>query len=77
MTKYQRSSIKALLSQMKSNGNMAQLLTYADVILGGWQHLFDQVEKIQAVNIADVKRVANTYLVEKHRTIGEIVTEGQ
>lgn len=62
---------------MKSNGSMARLLTYADVVLGGWQRLFDQVEEIRAVSIADVKRVASTYLAEKHRTIGEIVLEGK
>jgi len=77
LTKYQRSSIKVLLSQMKSNGSMARLLTYADVVLGGWQRLFDQVEEIQAVSIEDIKRVANTHLVKKHRTIGEIIPEGK
>lgn len=77
LTKYQRSSVKALLSQMKSNGNMAQLLTYAEVVLGGWQQLFDQADGIQAVSVDDVKRVANTYLVKSHRTIGEIVPEGK
>jgi predicted Zn-dependent peptidase len=77
LTKYQRSSVKAILSQMKSNGNMARLLTYADVVLGEWQRLFDQVEEIRAVNIEDVKRVANTYLVKNHRTVGDIVPEGK
>jgi predicted Zn-dependent peptidase len=77
LTKYQRSSVKTLLSQMKSNGSMARLLTYADVVLGDWQRLFDQVDEIQAVSVEDVKRVANTYLVESHRTIGEIVPEGK
>ncbi len=75
LTKYQRSSVKAMLSQMKSNGNMARLLTYADVVLGSWQRLFDQVEKIQAVSVEDVKRGANTYLIKNNRTIGEIVPE--
>jgi predicted Zn-dependent peptidase len=77
LTKYQRSSVKAMLSEMKSNGNMARLLTYADVVMGEWQRLFDQVEKIQAVSVEDVKRVANTYLVKNHRTIGAIVPEGK
>jgi predicted Zn-dependent peptidase len=76
LTKYQRSSVKAMLSQMKSNGNMARLLTYADVVLGDWQRLFDQVEEIQAVSVEDIKRVANTYLKKNHRTVGEIVPEG-
>lgn len=77
LTKYQRSSVKAMLSQMKSNGNMAKLLTYADVVVGDWQRLFDQVEEIQEVSVEDVKRVANTYLIKNHRTIGEIVPEGK
>jgi predicted Zn-dependent peptidase len=77
LTKYKRSSIKAMLSQMKSNGNMARLLTYTDVVMGDWQRLFDQAEEIQAVSVEDVKRVANTYLIKNHRTIGEITPEGK
>jgi predicted Zn-dependent peptidase len=54
---------------------MAALLTNADVILGDWKLVFDQVNEIRAVTAEDVKRVANKYLVKKHRTIGEIVYE--
>jgi predicted Zn-dependent peptidase len=35
------------------------------------------VEEIQEVSVEDVKRVANTYLIKNHRTIGEIVPEGK
>ena len=75
LTKFKRSEVKSLLSQMKSNARMAALLTYADVVLGDWKLLFDQVEEIRAVSAEDVMRVANEYLVKKHRTIGEIVYE--
>jgi predicted Zn-dependent peptidase len=54
---------------------MASLLTYADVVLGGFDKAFEQVEAIKAVTADDVKRVAATYLVVKNRTIGEIVPE--
>ncbi|MGB6339518.1 MAG: pitrilysin family protein [Candidatus Aminicenantaceae bacterium] len=77
LTKYKRSTVKAMLSRMKSNGSMAELLTYADVVLGDWQRLFDQVEQLQSVSVEDVKRVAKMYLVDEHRTIGEIVPEGK
>jgi predicted Zn-dependent peptidase len=77
LTKYKRSSVRAMFSRMKSNRSMAELLTYADVVLGDWQRMFDQVEEIQAVSVEDVKRVANTYLNTNHRTIGEIVPEGE
>jgi predicted Zn-dependent peptidase len=75
LTKFKRSQAKEILSQMKSNSSMAALLTYADVVLGGWKLVFDQVNEIRAVTAEDVKHVANKYLVKKHRTIGEIVYE--
>lgn len=73
LTKYKRNEVKSILRQMMSNSRMAALLTYTDVVLGDWKLLFDQVQEIRAVTAEDVKRVANTYLVKKHRTIGEIV----
>lgn len=75
LTKFKRSSIKRFLDQMKSNARMAALLTYADVVLGDWNLLFDQVEEINAITAEDVRRVANMYLVKKHRTVGEIIPE--
>jgi predicted Zn-dependent peptidase len=75
LTKFKRSGVKNILDQMKSNSNMAALLTGADVVLGDWRQAFDQVEKIKAITAEDVKRVANTYLIKKHRTIGEIIPE--
>ncbi len=73
LTKFKRNEIKGFLSQMKSNSSMAALLTYADVVLGDWQLLFDRVQEISAVTAGDIKRVANTYLIKKQRTVGEIV----
>jgi len=73
LTKFKRSTVKNLLDQMKSSSSMAALLTGADVVLGDWKLAFDQVEEIKAITAEDVKRVANTYLIKKHRTIGEII----
>jgi predicted Zn-dependent peptidase len=73
LTKFKRGAVMNILNQMKSNSSMAALLTYADVVLGDWQLLFDQIQEIRAVTAEDVQRVANTYLIKKHRTIGEIV----
>lgn len=73
LTKFKRGEVKGILDQMKSNSRMAALLTYADVVLGDWKLIFDQIEEIRAITAEDIKRVANKYLVKKHRTIGEIV----
>ncbi|MGA2532700.1 MAG: pitrilysin family protein [Candidatus Aminicenantales bacterium] len=75
LTKFKRSTIKGLLGQMKSNPRMAAMLTYADVVLGGYEKAFDQIEDYKAITAEDVKRVANTYLVKTNRTVGEIIPE--
>jgi predicted Zn-dependent peptidase len=75
LTKFKRSTIKGLYNQMSDNAQLAALLTYADVVLGGFDKAFEQVDAIKALTPDDVKRVATTYLVVKNRTIGEIVPE--
>ncbi len=75
LTKFKRGTVKSVLDEMKSNSSMAALLTYAEVVLGGVDAAFDQIEQIRAVIPEDVKYVANKYLIKKHRTIGEIAPE--
>jgi len=75
LTKFKRSTIKGLLGQMKSNTQMAAMLAYADVVLGGYEKVFDQIADYRAITAEDVKRVANQYLVKTNRTIGEIIPE--
>lgn len=75
LTKFKRSSIKSALAQLRSNTNMAALLTYADVVLGDYGKAFDQIDEIKALTAEDIKRVANQYLIKTNRTIGEIVPE--
>ena len=75
LTKFKRGTIKGLLDQMTSNPQMAALLTYADVVLGGYEKALEQIDQIRALTAPDVKRVANQYLVKTNRTIGEIIPE--
>ena len=75
LMKFKRRSIKNLLDQMTNNASMAALLTYADVVLGSYEKLFDQIDEINAVTAEDIKRVADKYLVKNNRTIGEIIPE--
>jgi predicted Zn-dependent peptidase len=75
LTKFKNRSIMNLLDQMNNNANMAALLTYSDVVLGGYGKIFDQIDAIKAITADDIKRVANQYLVKNNRTIGEIIPE--
>ncbi len=75
LKKFKRTSVKSIIDQMKSNSRMAALLTYAEVVLGGPEKIFNQIKEINAITADDIKQVATKYLVKKHRTIGEIVPE--
>jgi predicted Zn-dependent peptidase len=75
LTKFKRGTIKGLLDQMSSNPQMAAILTYADVVLGGYEKALEQIDQIRALTAPDVKRVANQYLIKTNRTIGEIIPE--
>ena len=75
LTKFKRSTVKGLIDGMKSNSDMALQLTFYDVVLGDWRLLFDGVRKVEALTAEDIKRVANEYLDNDQRTIGEIIPE--
>ncbi|NIM58243.1 MAG: insulinase family protein, partial [Candidatus Aminicenantes bacterium] len=75
LTKFKRGTVRRLLNEMKSNEDMAAMLTYAEVVLGGFDAAFDQIDQIRAVTPEEVKNVANKYLIKKQRTVGEIVPE--
>jgi predicted Zn-dependent peptidase len=75
LAKYKLMSKKALIGLMKSNARMAGLLTHYDVVQGDWRLLFNELSQIEKITAADVQRVANAYLVETKRTVGEIVPE--
>ncbi|MEK6757173.1 MAG: pitrilysin family protein [Bacteroidota bacterium] len=61
-----------LIRSLASNAGMAGQLTFYEVITGNWQNLFTQLDNINAVNTADIQRVANEVFVNSNRTIGTI-----
>jgi len=75
LTKFKRQTKKSAIDSMKWNEWTAELLTYNDVILGDWKETYDRIKKIDAVTAADIQSVAQKYLIQKNRTIGEIVSE--
>lgn len=75
LTKFKRTIKKDILDGMKPNAQMAESLTYNEVIEGDWSELFGAIDRVEALTAEKVKQVANTYLVNKNRTIGEIIPE--
>lgn len=59
-----------LIRQLNGNQGLALQLGSAQARLGDWRELFRQVEHIEAVTQADIRRVANTTFTAANRTVG-------
>ncbi|HJQ37984.1 MAG TPA: pitrilysin family protein [Thermoanaerobaculia bacterium] len=68
-----KTRVKAgLVRQLDSNSGLALQLASYQTTYGDWRELFREVERIDKVSAADVKRVANETFVPSHRTVGKI-----
>jgi predicted Zn-dependent peptidase len=64
-----------LIRQLNDNSGLAQQLGEAQARFGDWRELFRQVERIDKVTKADIRRVANATFVARNRTVGRIETQ--
>ena len=75
LTKYKRNAKKNYINSLKSNSSMAAMLAGHEVLMGDWRALFDDFDRVEAVTAEDIQRIAQTYLVKKNRTVGEVIPE--
>ena len=61
-----------LIRQLDSNNGLAFQLASYQTTYGDWRELFREVERIDKVTSADVKRVANSLFVTSKRTVAKI-----
>src|ERR1700742_76509 len=61
-----------LLRGLANNEGLARQLADYQTKFGDWRQLFRQLEKIDAVSKADVRRVANKIFTESNRTSARI-----
>ena len=68
-----KTRVKAgLIRQLSGNSGLALQLASYQSMYGDWRELFRDVERIDKVTAADVKRVANATFTEKNRTVGKL-----
>lgn len=63
-----------LIRSLGNNEGLAQMLGTTQARYGDWRELFRQVERIDKVTKADIRRVANKTFVDSNRTVGIIET---
>jgi predicted Zn-dependent peptidase len=61
-----------LIRQLGDNQGLAFQMGTAQSLFGDWRELFREVDRIEKVTKADIRRVAKTIFVESNRTVGMI-----
>ncbi|HYE25140.1 MAG TPA: pitrilysin family protein [Clostridia bacterium] len=64
----------SLIRSLDSNPGLAGALATMQMRYGDWRELFRQLDRIEKVTKADIRRVANKTFVENNRTVGVIET---
>jgi predicted Zn-dependent peptidase len=65
-----------LIRSLNDNMGLANELADYQAYYGDWRELFRQIDRIDAVTKADIRRVANQTFKETNRTVGVIETTG-
>ncbi len=63
-----------LIRSLNDNQGLAMELTEYQAYYGDWRELFRDIDRIDAVTKADIRRVANKTFTEENRTVGMIET---
>ena len=64
-----------LIRQLNNNQGLALQLGTTQALYGDWRELFRQVDRIEKVTKADIRRVANATFVAQNRTVARIETK--
>jgi predicted Zn-dependent peptidase len=62
----------SLIRSLGSNSGLAAQLAVFQARFGDWREIFRQVDKIEKVTKADIRRVSNETFVDNNRTVGVI-----
>lgn len=68
-----KTRVKAgLIRQLTGNSGLALQLALTQTVYGDWRELFLDVDRIDKVTAADIRRIANATFTESNRTVGRI-----
>ena len=65
-----------LLRGLANNQGLANALAEYQTRYGDWRELFQQLDRVDKVTKADIRRVANKIFIASNRTSAEIETAG-
>lgn len=62
-----------LVRALRSNSGLASQLAMYQAIAGDWRYILTSRDRIAAVTVADIQRVADQYFTKSNRTVGILV----
>jgi predicted Zn-dependent peptidase len=65
----------ALIRSLGSNGGLAEQLAASEARYHDWREMFRDIDKIDKVTKADIRRVANQTFTDANRTVGVLETK--
>jgi predicted Zn-dependent peptidase len=65
----------SFIASLASNSGLAAQLTFAQSVMGDWQAIEKQLQRINEIRPEDIMRVANTYFTEQNRTVAWLVNK--
>ncbi len=74
LARYKTRTKADLLRGLANNEGLAHELAEYQTRFGDWRELFNQLQKVDAVTKADIRRVANKRFVASNRTSARIET---
>ncbi|MCF8107595.1 MAG: insulinase family protein [Desulfohalobiaceae bacterium] len=66
-----------LVRNLRSNLGLARRLARAEAQEGGWRQPFTYLDRLQRIDPAMIRRVANDYLLRENRTAGRMLHQAQ
>ncbi|HMO17763.1 MAG TPA: pitrilysin family protein [Oligoflexia bacterium] len=63
----------SILKSLQSNSGIARYLGIYELLFGGWDNLFKELERIDTVQLSEVKLSASRFLRVSNRTLADIV----
>lgn len=64
-----------LIGSLGQNQRIANMFARAEALTGDWREVFTDLDEVEAVTAADIKRIANETFKYSNRTVGMIVPE--
>jgi predicted Zn-dependent peptidase len=65
------------LREIDSNSNLADSLSYYEILTGNWEDLFLAYDKLNYVTLKDIERVSKEYLTRDNLTVGHLDSRKQ